>query len=120
MRNGLTLTETLVVVAIVGSLASAVGVGLGHTDSAQRAKAQTHLESIASLIDEFADESGRAPRNLGELIDAEHISARETRDPWGRAITYRSMAGESRYYTLCSKGPDGKRGGEDDVCIDGH
>ena len=118
LKKGLTAVETLVVVGIVGGLASAVTFGLGQKERATAEAAKTQLAELGAVIDDFASTEGRLPRHLGELIDNELVEPSDTLDPWGRAFRYRKET-VAQQYNVCSRGPDGAFSTDDDLCSDG-
>jgi len=126
MRNsdeGYTLTEMLVVLAIIGLLAAALTPVLAGQLSRARAKsARLQVESVATSLESFRADVGRYPsqaEGLAALLrqpgDAEgwlgpYLKGdRGVTDPWGRALVYEAVeGGEPRVLSL---GSDGKPGG---------
>lgn len=120
-RRGFTLIEVLLVVAILGILATIVAVKtIGQTDKAKRQAAWTQATSIKTAIAQFEMEVGRLPKDLQELVfegdanwpgpflDSEEVP----KDPWGNDFTM-EIAGKRIRVT--SPGPDGQLGTEDDL-----
>ena len=118
MKKGLTAVETLVVLGIVGSLATAVSIGFGENSRAQIEATKAQLVDIDVAIDEYTTAEGKLPRNLGNLIDNDVLATKDTLDPWGRTYRYRVGSDTARTYILCSRGPDGTIDTEDDICND--
>jgi prepilin-type N-terminal cleavage/methylation domain-containing protein len=118
LRHGLTFIEVIVVLGIVGSVATAVTIGLGQEDRANEEATRTHLRELASVVEDFETSQGRLPRHFGELIDGNFIETSDTLDPWGRAYRYRLAAASTNEYTICSRGDDGNFSTTDDVCTD--
>jgi general secretion pathway protein G len=126
MRNsddGYTLTEMLVVLAIIGLLAAALTPVLAGQLSRARAKsARLQVESVATSLESFRADVGRYPTKEEGLIallrqptDAEgwlgpYIKGEKgVTDPWGRALAYEiSEDAEPRVVSL---GADGRPGG---------
>lgn len=122
--EGYTLTEILVVMAIIGVIAAVLTPGLINQLGRARAKtAQLQLETVAAGVEMFRSDVGRYPtqaEGLGVLL-AEPGNAdgwtgpylkgsKVLKDPWGNAITY---AGEDagQGFHVTSYGADGKAEG---------
>ena len=128
LNSGFTLIEMLVVLVIIGLLASLVGPKLfTKVDSSKVQTAQTQvkmfkgaLETLRLDINRFpsevegltllntppADEKLRA-RWRGPYLDEEL-----PKDPWGNPYQYSLPGSNSQPFALYSLGADGKRGGE--------
>ena len=122
-QAGFTLLELLVVIVIIGMLASYVGpkyfAQLGKSE-ATTAKAQ--IEALAKAMDTFRLDVGRYPTSDEGLnaLTAQPDSAKGWNgpylkkgvppDPWGRPYTYTFPVGNGDFQIL-SLGKDGQRGG---------
>lgn len=123
-QDGFTLIELMVVILIIGLLATIVVQNLrSATDKAKRVKAQADISQIKSALDRYYLDAGSYPssdQGLSALIAAptggndpkdwggpyiERIPA----DPWGHPYVYQSDGNE---YLLKSYGADGVEGGE--------
>ena len=118
MKKGLTAVETIVVLGIVGTLATAVSIGFGENGRAAIETAQAQLMDIEVAIDEHFATQGKLPQNLGDLIDDDALATKDTLDPWGHTYRYRVSSDAPRSYALCSRGRDGVIDTEDDICND--
>ena len=123
--SGFTLLEIMIVVFIVGLLATLVTPRLmGRTDEARRAKATADLATFAQALDLYRLDSGAyptTPQGLGALAarpTAPPLPAKWREggyvdqvpaDPWGNAYVY-VVVGER--FVLKSLGADGVEGGE--------
>jgi general secretion pathway protein G len=125
-QDGFTLIEIMVVILILGLLATIVVQSLrGAADKAKRTKAQADLAEIKTALDRYyldngyyptsdqgltalvsAPSSGRVPANYesGGYIE------RLPRDPWGAPYFYQS---DGNSYLLKSLGPDGVESADD-------
>lgn len=89
MRRGFTLIELLVVLAIVAlMLTLAAPRYVDRVERARETALKTDLRVIREAIDHFADDQGRLPRNLGELVERSYLKEipvdpmTDQRDSW--------------------------------------
>jgi len=123
-EDGFTLIELMVVILIIGLLATIVVQNLrSATDRAKRVKAEADLAQIKSALDRYYLDNGSYPttdQGLTGLISMpsggdvpkdwggpyiEKLPA----DPWGNTYFYQS---DGNSYVLKSFGADGVEGGE--------
>ena len=125
--SGFTLVEILIVVFIIGLLATIVSVNvIGRTDEARRTKAIADLKKIESAMHLYKLDNGRYPttdQGIAALIqkptggpqprkyppDAYLDTSKPPDDPWGGPYVYLS---DGQSYILRSLGADGEQGGE--------
>ena len=123
-RAGFTLLELLVVLVILGLLASFVGPRYFDQLGRSNAKvARAQIDALEKALEHYRLDTGRYPTNEQGLVALTEKPADETRwagpylkkavpaDPWGRAYAYRVAAGPNGFEIL-SLGADGKPGGE--------
>ena len=124
---GLTLVELLVVLVILGLIATIGGIQVvGYLGRAKADTARLQLEDIRSAIDLFRIDLGRPPtetEGLAILVDqptdlpgwrGPYLRKRATlTDPWGRAWIYKGST-SAPSFEVVSLGADGKPGGEGD------
>jgi general secretion pathway protein G len=122
--DGYTLTEILVVLAIIGLIAAVLTPGLvGQLGRARAKTGQMQVETLAAAVEVFRSDVGRYPTKgeglnalLAEPGDAAgwtgpYIkSSKVMKDPWGHDIAY-DATDDSRSFTVTSYGADGKGGG---------
>jgi len=130
-RLGFTLIEVLVVVAIIGILASIVVVNLtGKTDDAKRAAARATIEQLETALKMFYQDNGFYPttdQGLQALIEKPttgripqnfpqtgYLSKKKIpKDPWDRDYIYISPGIKNpQFVDIASFGADGEPGGE--------
>ncbi|MGM0576676.1 MAG: type II secretion system protein GspG [Myxococcota bacterium] len=119
-QRGMTLIEIMVVIAIIGILSTAIGVGV--VNYMQKAKVDStaaQLRTVANAIDLYAAEND-FPTDLREVVDSKLLKDKKLQDPWNQDIIYQYPASRNpdNHYDLCSKGPDKVEGNEDDICND--
>lgn len=126
-RRGFTLLELLVVMVIIGLLASIIApqyfAQIGKS-SAKVARAQ--IESFGQALDQYRLDVGRYPgteQGLAALRAAPagvaqwrgpYLKRDVPLDPWGAAYVY-TAPGRHGDYDLSSLGSDGQPGGEGDA-----
>lgn len=125
IRNGFTLIELMIVVVILGLLATTVMPKiLSKPDQARQAKAAVDIRAIQSALAMFKTDTGRFPTTAEGLqalvanpglkgFDSEGYLERVPKDPWGNPYIYISPGLHSKDYDLESLGKDGEDGGAD-------
>jgi len=129
-RNaGFTLVELMVVIVIIGLLATVVAINvLPSQDRAMVEKARADVSVLEQALETYRLENLSYPRTengLDALTNAPPGLARPERyrkggyirrlptDPWGNAYQYR-QPGQRGAFDVFSLGADGAEGGEDD------
>lgn len=125
--RGFTLLELLIVVVIIGLLASFVAPRyFGQLGKSEVQVARAQLQAIADALDQFRLDVGRYPNTseglaaLTQALPGEakwrgpYLKKEVPPDPWGKPYQYRSP-GERGEYDLGSLGKDGRPGGEGDA-----
>ncbi len=120
-ERGMTLIEIMVVLVIIGLIASAVAVNVvGRLGEAKVKQAETDVRNIASQgVDAFKVMRGRYPtteEGLNVLINEKFVKANKSGklvDPWGREYIYLSPGqAHADSFDVKSYGADGQPGGE--------
>ncbi|MEZ6013622.1 MAG: type II secretion system major pseudopilin GspG [Planctomycetota bacterium] len=119
-RAGFSLAELMVVIVIIGLLATAVVPKLfDRFSDAQLSKAKADITIIGDAIINYATmNSGRFPDSLDALVTPDQngrtFLQRETvpKDPWGNEYVYYPPRGGESDPTVMSLGADGAQGGE--------
>jgi general secretion pathway protein G len=125
--NGFTLVEVLIVMALIGLLATLAVVNVGKTlESAKINTARTFISSsLKAPIANFHLDVGTYPKSLNDLKTNPGKGNRwrgpyvdkKLEDPWGNEYQYRtpSQRNTGAGYDLWSNGPDGQSGSADDI-----
>lgn len=122
---GFTLLELLVVILVIGLLASLVAPRyfsqIGKSE-AQVTRAQ--IDALEKALDQYRLDIGRYPtteQGLGALVErpgsdpkwnGPYMKKAIPGDPWGRPYQYRSPGTNNRDFDLMSLGKDGRVGGQ--------
>ena len=123
---GFTLLELLVVVAIIGLLASYVGPKyFQQINKSEKVAAKAQIETIAKVINTYRIDVGRFPSStegLKALVEkpaaangwaGPYLDKAVPLDPWGHAYVYKMPGTQGRDFDLISYGSDGQPGGTD-------
>ena len=125
--KGFTLIEMLLVVIIIGVLASGLAVSLsGRGEESRVARAKADISGTLSIaLDLFEQNMGRYPTsdeglkvlaqtNSDPRWKGPYIKSNLKPDPWGHDYIY-ELNTETGGYTLRSAGSDGRPNTEDDI-----
>ena len=126
-RRGFTLLELLVVMVIIGLLASYVGPKyFGQVGKSEIKTAMAQIDAFGKALDQYRLDTGHYPATelgLNALIArppnepkwaGPYLTKAVPPDPWGNAYLYRAP-GEHGDYDLLSLGKDGQPGGVGDA-----
>ena len=117
-QRGMTLIEIMVVIAIIGVLATAIGFAVVNwLKSSKEEAAAVQLNTISQALDGYYAKSkpNEYPGDIKDLVEGDNPLLKEDAltDPWGTLVIYNADGDD---YSLCSAGPDKKSGGGDDIC----
>lgn len=118
-QAGFTLVEIMVVIVILGLLATMVARNvIGASDESRLTKAQADCATIAGGVTAYRAKHGRMPDSLEVLWTKDDRGRSELEevddDPWGNPYVLREGNGANDWEVI-SYGPDGSEGTEDDV-----
>jgi general secretion pathway protein G len=120
-NNGFTMMELLIVIVILGLLASLVAPKFfNKLGTAERGIASTQMSAFETAIDTYRLDLGKYPSKLNDLRkgeeprwDGPYLPKDVPLDPWGNPYVYELTNDKEKPYSLLSYGADGKEGGED-------
>ena len=129
-QSGFTIIEVMVVLLIIGIMASMVAPSiLGNQEEAQLKKAAVDIQQLESALEMYKLKNNVFPsteQGLEALVDAPTIDPiprnypasgfikRLPKDPWGNEY-YLISPGELSVIDLFTAGPDGITGSDDDI-----
>lgn len=117
--SGFTMIELLIVMVILGLLASLVAPSMfSKVDSSKIKAAEAQMQMLSTALDTFRLDVGDYPDSLDELRasskrgwDGPYLPKDLPADPWSSDYFYQRSGSN---YSLMSFGKDGKQGGDED------
>lgn len=124
MKKSFTLIEIMLVLIIIGILASVVVPRLaGRAERARKIAAKADIEAnIASALDLYEMDVGKYPESLTGLLENDSggdnwkgpYIKKMPKDPWNNAYYYKSPGEHNADYDLASPGKNGIMGNDED------
>ena len=115
---GFTLVEIMVVVVILGLLATLVVQNvMGASDTAREKKAQSDVRSIADAVRMYRVNNGKLPESLDVLTQSDSgrpLLEELPKDPWEHDYMLR-QGDRPNEFEVISMGPDGSENTDDDI-----
>ena len=126
--RGFTLLELLVVMVIIGLLASYVGPKyFGQIGKSEIKVARAQIDALEKALAQYRLDTGRYPsseQGLNALVvkpssevkwSGPYLSKDVPADPWGKPYVYKCCPGDHGDFDLYSLGKDGAPGGKDEA-----
>lgn len=121
-NKGFTMIELLIVIVILGLLASLVAPKFfSQLSTAERGIASAQMSAFETALDTYRLDLGSYPEKLADLRssdkprwDGPYLPKDIPMDPWGNPYVYTVPGEEGNPYKIMSYGADGKVGGTDD------
>ncbi|HEX8668115.1 MAG TPA: type II secretion system major pseudopilin GspG [Allosphingosinicella sp.] len=114
-ESGFTLVELMVVIVIIGLLATVVVINvMPATDKAALTKARADIATLEQGVEMYRLNKLTYPA-AGEGLQAvvsEGYVKRLPQDPWGNPYQYTAPGRDGRAFDIMSLGADGREGGE--------
>ena len=114
-ESGFTLVELMVVIVIIGLLATVVIINvMPATDKAAVTKARADIATLEQGVEMYRLNRLRYPDSgagLQAIVD-EGFVKRMPKDPWGNPYRYAAPGREGRQFEIYSLGADAREGGE--------
>ncbi len=114
-EEGFTLVELMVVIVIIGLLATVVMINvMPASDRAAVTKARADIATLEQGVEMYRLSNMRYPSSqegLQSLVSGSHIRSLPN-DPWGNPYRYAVPGREGRQFEIMSYGADGREGGE--------
>lgn len=122
VQKGFSLLELMVVLVIIGLLATLVGPTLiSKLGDSQQKVAKSQISMLESALDSYRMDVGVYPRELKALREnienksmwnGPYLKKDLPQDPWGNDYLYQSPGKEGKDYDLISLGADSQEGGD--------
>jgi general secretion pathway protein G len=121
----MTLLEIMIVVAILGMLATFVVTNLSGTLANTKINlTQTQIVQLGASVQQYELDHGELPNSIKDLVNpgggrAPYIKKGKDIDEWKNPFIYKRTSGGDQPFVIYSSGPDGTKNTSDDVYAKG-
>ena len=118
MRKGMTLIEIMIVLVIMASVMTLVGINVfSSLDSANEKTTNIQMGNLKAAIQQYRVEFNKAPSSLDDLVNTPKGTSlldgdEVPKDGWDNEFTFEKTGNK---YKITSNGPDGLPNTEDDI-----
>ena len=120
-NRGFTMIELLIVIVILGLLASLVAPKFfSQLSTAERGVASAQMNAFETALDTYRLDMGSYPAKLEDLRksdkprwDGPYLPKAVPLDPWGNPYIYKVPGENGAPYSIMTYGADGQAGGKD-------
>lgn len=113
--KGMTLIEIMVVITIIGIVATMFVVNVtGRMKKAKIKTTSTQMAMIANSVEAFEVENGEYPQSLEQLVEEEYLK-KVPKDSWNREYVFVVPGPNGEDFAIRSNGPDKQEGTDDDI-----
>lgn len=115
-QRGMTLTEIMIVLAIISMIMGAAGfVGFSRLKEAKVKQTRITMKQVEGAITQWqADSNESCPASLDDLV-SKKILNKAPKDGWNNPFVFKCPGEHNNDIDLMSRGADGKEGTEDDI-----
>ena len=119
-QRGMTLLEIMIVIAILGLLATVVVQNLvGNLENSKIRTAQLKINGIGNAVNNYFATVGEYPNSLNDLVNPpdglNSFLKTVPKDPWGHPFQFKLKGSGADPFEVISVGPDGQKGSKDDI-----
>lgn len=115
-KSGFSLVEMMVVIVIIGMLATAVAIGVRrHLENSRIGIAKMEIDEVYGAVEAYFAQKNKLPDSLEELVNpsdglSPFLVGADLKDPWGFPYQMFEMDG-GKDFEVVSFGADGVEGG---------
>lgn len=119
-RQGFTLIELMVVLAILGLLFALVGPNIFKQQAGAKVDVtKIQIKKLNQALEMFSNTEKKYPAALKELAEKKYLTGEVPQDPWGQDYVYEPAYSDDGDrvvgYNLFSMGPDRRKDTPDDI-----
>lgn len=118
--KGMTLIEIMVVITIIGLVATMFTMNvMSRMAKAKIKTTKTQIKAVEQVLEQYYLDEGKYPsteEGLASLGEGDYFKGNKIpKDAWSQDYTYMSPGPDGEDFVIISKGPDKKEGTDDDI-----